>query len=88
MTDALYELPTPTMVKRLVELMHPKELQEFTEGFVNDTTEAVKTLKPIEVTNAINDWIATGEEMVTNRRSHRYIRVARERADAVVGVGE
>ncbi len=88
LTDALYELPTPLMVKRLIELMPPKELREFTEGMVNDTTEAVKTLRPIEVANTINDWVATAEEMVTNRRSHRHIRAARERADAVVGVTE
>ena len=85
LTDALSELPTPYMVNRLVELMRPKELREFTEGMLNDSTEAVKRLQPLLMVNTINDWIATAEEMVTNRRSRRYILAAKARADALVG---
>ena len=84
LTDALHDLPTAFMARRLIELMRPKEVRIFAEGMLIDCTEAVKTLKPLECANAINDWVATAEEMITNRRTQRSILAAREAADASV----
>jgi hypothetical protein len=84
LVDALSELPTPLKVKRLIELLRSRELKEVTEGVLNDCSEATRTLQPLNCANAINSWVATAEEMITNRRTQRYILAARDESDALV----
>ena len=81
--DALGALPSPFMVKRLIGLLRPKELREFTEGILIDCSVAVRTLEPVNCANVINGWVATAEEMIVDRRSRRHILAAKEKADAL-----
>ena len=79
--DALEELPTPSQVRRLIELLRHKELKEVAEGILNDCSEAAKTLQPSEYANAVNSWMATAEEIIANRRTYRYIMASKERGN-------
>ena len=82
--DTLGELPTPDKAEKLVSLLRTKELRGFTVGVLNDVVIAVKSHDTLKCAEAVNDWVATGEEMVMFRRKRRHILAAREKADAAV----
>ena len=78
--DALQDLPTPDQVATLVGLLRYKELKEVAAGVINDCSKAALENQPMGCATAIVSWVATGEEIVTNRRSLKYILSSRNRA--------
>lgn len=75
----LEQLPTEEQVNLLVQLLRRAELREIAAGVINDVAAGCKSGDILEVTKAINGWVATAEETATSRRKLRYIIAARER---------
>jgi hypothetical protein len=78
LSDALDQLPTPGMVRVLIESLKPTELRELAEGVLNDCTQATRRGDLLENAESINSWIATAEETINTRRKYRSIKAARE----------
>ena len=78
LTDALEQLPTPTMIGRLMELLEPDELREVAEGILLDSTEATRNGNLLANAEAINSWIATSEEIITTRKTFPAIKKTME----------
>ena len=80
--DELAQLPTPDVIRALIELMKPIELRELSEGVLNDCIRCIKVTpnqSTLEIANIINCWIATAEETVSSRKKLRFIKAARDR---------
>lgn len=80
--DQLGQLPSREFVRLLISRLRQHELREFTEGVVNDVTDAVKKGDNLESAKAINSWIATAEEPISSRRKTRHVLAARARGRA------
>lgn len=77
--DQLGQLPSKQFVRLLISKLRQHELREFTEGVVNDVTDAVKKGDNLLSAKAINSWIATAEEPISSRRKTRHVLAARAR---------
>lgn len=82
MLDQLGQLPSKEFVRLFISKLRHPELQEFTEGVVNDVTDAIKKGDNLESAKAINSWIATAEEPISSRRKIRHVLAARARGHA------